>query len=359
MIIPRVIQLSPESMQVSGFYGPGAWAAWIITMFASWIPLLQADYTHNLHFIGYAMYTNWAAIDLIRHGIPAPPLDQHDLSDQDRARFENIAASIAVVQLGVYQVVMQLSVCHNRLHRMSQADRSLEARRRLILSIGAVLPLSMGLHALARSSISAFNWALLYICCIQGFLFVGFNAWQLLLPIEYKRNTVLNVVILCDYLILSLGFVAYSRVSATVDWRRDHIASLPEQCYYVPCAPQGIGEWDQAFSLIVALFLFLYEFGYDIFRIGREVLQGMWTIWQRIALILLRVRHMNHMRLLIVFLVLKSVVGNELRSSSKKYRNVLSTIVQKFLAASCRFGGGYSTLLQTYPPSLASWCPLA
>ncbi|KAF7680148.1 hypothetical protein GT037_001799 [Alternaria burnsii] len=58
-------QALPDFSQISGFYGPGAWAAWVITMVASWIPVVQGDYTHNLHFIGYAIYTNWAAIDLM------------------------------------------------------------------------------------------------------------------------------------------------------------------------------------------------------------------------------------------------------------------------------------------------------
>jgi hypothetical protein len=38
------------------------------------------------------------------------------------------------------------------------------------------------------------------------------------------------------------------------------------RCYFVPCAPQRIGEWDQAFSLLVALVLFLYEFGPGMVR---------------------------------------------------------------------------------------------
>ncbi|CAN9142400.1 unnamed protein product [Alternaria alternata] len=62
----RPEQVPPDFSHISGFYGPGAWAAWVITMVASWIPVTQGDYTHNLHFIGYALYTNWAAIDLMR-----------------------------------------------------------------------------------------------------------------------------------------------------------------------------------------------------------------------------------------------------------------------------------------------------
>jgi len=297
MIIPRAIQPAPESMQVSGFYGPGAWAAWVITMFASWIPLFQDDnYTHNLHFIGYAMYTNWAAIDLIRHGIPASSQDQHHLSVQDRAWSNNFAASIAVIQLGVYQVVAQLLVCNNRLQYeyIAQADRSLEARRRLILSVGAVLPLSMGLHvftlssAFTPSSTSDLSWFALLVCCVLGVWLVGYNACQLLWPRKLMWETMSRKLpLFCAAVVLgfSLSFflAAYGFASPTGVLQMPYLASLPERCYLVPCAPQGIGEWDQAFSLIVALFLFLYEFGYDILCIGREAVQGMWTIWQRIA----------------------------------------------------------------------------
>lgn len=259
-------------------------------MFASWIPLLHSDYTHNLHFIGYALYTNWAAIDLIRHDNWALPPDQHNLSDQDRARFDNIAASIAVIQLGVYQAVAQLLFCNNKLQHehISQAKRSLEARRRLILSIGAVLPLSMGIHAFARSFASDFSWFALLVSCVLGVWLVGYNACQLLWPRKFMWETMLRELPLsCAAAILVFGLsfflTAYLFASATGVSQILYLAGLPEQCYFVPCAPQGIGEWDQAFSLIVALFLFLYEFGYDIVRIGRKAVQGMCTIWQRAA----------------------------------------------------------------------------
>ena len=188
-------------------------------MFASWIPLLRDDYTHNLHFMGHAMYTNWATIDFIRHGSQAPSQDWDDLSDQGRARLHNIAASMAVIQLGLYQVSAQL-VFVSKLLMREPGNRLLKARRLLILLVGALMPFSLFLSAYIAPS--------------------ALGAWR----------TLLN-------------------------------SSLPTRCYFVPCAPQGIREWDQAFSLVVALFLFLYEFGYDMVRIGRRAVQGMGTIWQR------------------------------------------------------------------------------
>ena len=52
---------------ISGFYGPGGWAAWCISLIASWAPILLEDDTHNLHLIAYALYMNWAAIDSFRY----------------------------------------------------------------------------------------------------------------------------------------------------------------------------------------------------------------------------------------------------------------------------------------------------
>jgi hypothetical protein len=51
---------------VSGFYGPGAWSAWFLILVTSWVATIRGDYSHNIHHIGYLLYTNWAAVDLIR-----------------------------------------------------------------------------------------------------------------------------------------------------------------------------------------------------------------------------------------------------------------------------------------------------
>ena len=47
-----------QDLDISGFYGPGAWMTWCITMVASWVTVLLGDYSQNLHFIVYALYTN-------------------------------------------------------------------------------------------------------------------------------------------------------------------------------------------------------------------------------------------------------------------------------------------------------------
>ena len=193
-----------------------------------------------------------------------------------------------MIQLGVYQAVAQLLFCNNRLQHeyIAQADRSSEARRRLIVSVGAVLPLSMGFHVFTLSYPSDLSWFALLVSCVLGLWLVGYNACQILWPRKLLWEILLTELpLLCAVTILVFGIsfflAAYIFAGTTGASQIIYLASLPEQCYLVPCAPQGIGEWDQAFSLVIALFLFLYEFGYDMVRIGRKAVQGMGTTWQR------------------------------------------------------------------------------
>jgi len=63
----NITEVDFQTLSVNGFYGPGAWAAWCVTLIASWAPILRDEYTHNLQYITYAMYMNAAAIDVFRN----------------------------------------------------------------------------------------------------------------------------------------------------------------------------------------------------------------------------------------------------------------------------------------------------
>lgn len=77
------------------------------------------------------------------------------------------------------------------------------------------------------------------------------------------------------YLVIMLVVVILSTLPNYTTWRGTHEVYLKcmlpgARCYFVPCAPQGIGEWDQAFSLLIALFLFFYEFESHVLRVIRK-----------------------------------------------------------------------------------------
>jgi len=46
---------------------------------------------------------------------------------------------------------------------------------------------------------------------------------------------------------------------------------LPRSCLFKPCAPQSIGEWDQAFPLVCGLVMFTFQVGEDVVKLGSRV----------------------------------------------------------------------------------------
>ncbi|KAH6713403.1 hypothetical protein BKA61DRAFT_691251, partial [Leptodontidium sp. MPI-SDFR-AT-0119] len=52
---------------VSGFYGPGAWAAWFLTLCASWINILGYKRGFDSSTFMYLIAINGSAIDILLH----------------------------------------------------------------------------------------------------------------------------------------------------------------------------------------------------------------------------------------------------------------------------------------------------
>jgi hypothetical protein len=274
VIVTKMEQAPPDFSQISGFYGPGAWAAWIITMVASWIPVIQGDYTHNLHFIGYALYTNWAAIDFIRQ-VNRDPGDNSDCSAAKQARLENTIASIAVMNVGTCQAVGQMLVYIYIVEYKSTRNQRLSAVRRMYLSVGSILPLCM----ICFGSLSYYELEIgVSICLVFGILIVACVAASVAAHALGGHSSPRSIpphITFHIYLVIMLVVVILSTLPNYTRWRGTHEVYLEcmlpgARCYFVPCAPQSIGEWDQAFTLLVALVFFLYEFGAGMFRLVRS-----------------------------------------------------------------------------------------
>ena len=52
---------------VSGFYGPGAWSAWLLTSCASWYNLIYRQTGFDANSWVYVIVLNGAAVDHLRH----------------------------------------------------------------------------------------------------------------------------------------------------------------------------------------------------------------------------------------------------------------------------------------------------
>ena len=256
-LVARTDPSYTSSTQISGFYGPGAWAAWIITLVASWISLFQVDSTHNLHFIGYSLYMNWAAIDLISQFSQAAR--DRDHLNIDQARLENITASLAILSIGICHAVAQTALVW-RLHSYTLgSDFSPSLRRRLlVLILGLLIPLSAAWWCELIPLVRIKAW--LIGSSLLGHLFLACSVCDLIGVKGAKDYSVVCILIMA---LLSLPMIC------TLDTLRNKELTIifigdiqpPRRCSIVPCAPQGIGEWDQAFSLLIALVPFFYEFG--------------------------------------------------------------------------------------------------
>jgi hypothetical protein len=54
--------------KVNGWYGPGAWAAWFLTIVGSWCGLLRGSNAKiDLNTGAFLAGMNWAAVDLLRY----------------------------------------------------------------------------------------------------------------------------------------------------------------------------------------------------------------------------------------------------------------------------------------------------
>jgi hypothetical protein len=255
-LVARMDPTSTPSTQMSGFYGPGAWAAWVITLIASWISLIQSDYGHNLHFIGYSLYTNWAAVDLIRQISQAPRDHSHLKINQ--AHLEGIVASSAVMSMGICQAVAQIALQLLRWESPGSDSKPFVRRRLLFLNFGLLIPLcttwwyilivqgGIGSYLVEGSSLLGH---FIVACSVRNLVEVDWAKKRSVVLIFISPLTLLPMLIMLD--MLGVGQLL---PSFTDDIRP------PSRCFIVPCAPQGIGEWDQAFSLFVALFLWVYEF---------------------------------------------------------------------------------------------------
>ena len=236
-----------DTMTVSGFYGPGAYAAWCMTLAVSWIPIIFDDYSHDLHFISYALYTNWAALDavlrLFMEGYDAEHLAQE-------------AAARIVTMIGVSHALTQMAACQWKLRKRTRppTDARNQRRCRVILCglyfpsvwMVARLVLELVLEPRERfgNAVGPFwtvVWVLVIVFCNDcGFLTPNMSSAPIWL-------SVLAAAALCSYI--------HSTLLEFIEWE------MGGKCYVMPCTTVKIAELDQAFALFVALFSVLYEYG--------------------------------------------------------------------------------------------------
>jgi hypothetical protein len=286
---------SSNNLQISGFYGPGPWAAWMITLGISWINTIQNDYTHNMHFIAYALYTNFAAIDLIRQlnlaideekissvvrlnpGVPMYKIDwEQNPLEVDEATRQILAAAIAVVHVGIQTATVQIIACFYKERQQNFDPKEPIKRRRFILSVGLVLPIAAIWYASIWISFDRLGLIVLPGSLLPG-LTTLIPSWVNILW-SWKHNNVKPDSFLAKLSVfLAIVNWAVARwAKPRLQFRNPGNSLLSrdlcsrKECCFVPCAQQSMGEMDQIFSLVITLSLFLYEFESQFARVARK-----------------------------------------------------------------------------------------
>jgi hypothetical protein len=124
--------------QVSGFYGPGAWSAWILTIIGAWWTLFRArSKRFDLNTWLFLFVLNWVAIDIFR-GLHS--MGQVSTTDRNHARkfdkhLGSYGAALNMLFWGCFHGLLQLATTYTFIYR-GHASQRLRT-----LAIGLPLPL--------------------------------------------------------------------------------------------------------------------------------------------------------------------------------------------------------------------------
>jgi hypothetical protein len=121
-VAPDLVSANQSASQISGFYGPGTWAAWILSLFSSIIALRKHHDNHAaFKLIPPILYINWTAVDSIKQ------LNVKDILHELSAS----AAGITLWGLWYLTLVQKVLGAHDD-------ERYLKCKRRTIRAMGVL-----------------------------------------------------------------------------------------------------------------------------------------------------------------------------------------------------------------------------
>lgn len=350
-----------ELSKVSGFYGPGNWSGWFLTIVTSYISIIRNPDSTRVHdVLLHLLGTNWAAIDLLRQVSSYEILGKMKDSSTEIAGLEEaIAAPINISTWGIIHALLQFFLS---LTLASDPRRQILPYRASVLLAGTFIP-SMSLthcilspdkttssewttftpklpvfywnnitpliHGIILFLISFIGiWTCVFVLIASGvavrlYLFnltdtsigpssrqpksyrwvygvvgcafmVSYPIYMIKLhspPIELTQlGDFLRMAALISFALLLFlipvfsahifaftmsRFVSKVSFSILIGTGGSMCAFLSfaylvrvigsggkivgKSCYYMPCAPQSIADWDQAFGLMVGLVMLVIE----------------------------------------------------------------------------------------------------
>jgi hypothetical protein len=265
-VAPHTISADqPPTSQISGFYGPGTWAAWVLALTSSLFALRKQPDNHAaLNLIPSILYINWAANDLLKQ----PHTEESSL--------ELVASASGISLWGVWylSLVQMVLGAHDDCPSCGSKMRTM----RLMALLGFLVPfialIATIFHADGAnlngmlSDGSIINYCLFILNMIGCLSYQIVVARRLAFPQRKRTPSKWSVEdrILGWYFVLSInrGSLLYTmNVFQYAASLRD-VEDYQWTCALKPCGPQSITESDQGFALCCGLLMFAYEVGSDI-----------------------------------------------------------------------------------------------
>jgi hypothetical protein len=250
--------------RVSGFYGPGAWAAWVIATTFSWLSILRGAHELSYDIIAHLLYTNWAAIDLIRQIRSDEPL------------VGPVAAAVVVSYWGLLNLYFQhLLVEHDG---MSNDGKDVVVLVWMYAGARIVPTLALFIAFIFYFiDDKALVWALapemmdtgaMKTHFVAGLVYALMCVWVVFMVLLPRAFTDIKSFVAAPFVIAWTAFpvvclVGYGVVFVRFIYSR---AKEPDCWFLKPCTAQSIADWDQAFALLCALVIVVWAMGPVIYR---------------------------------------------------------------------------------------------
>ncbi|KAF2107823.1 hypothetical protein BDV96DRAFT_288073 [Lophiotrema nucula] len=283
---------------VSGFYGPGAWSGWVLSLVASYARLYNDPYAKlDPNTWLFLLGTNWASVDFLRQ-IQGSARSSHAPAEKDK-RAGTFAASLTVIYWGCWYVLVQLLV----ILCIQEEKAPPFTQRSVTLLSGSLLPTtsltvalfstifsdpanSMGIGGVPLNNmpflyfwgspapsvyaLSAFAIGSLMLACtlvaltmivIRTCLYDWYKwarTWDLR-GRKYLPGFLALLFFIAFFPLVCFGIAMVT--NATAYFFMGYKDTWSKSCFYMPCAPQSLLDWDQLYSLVVGLILL---FGIEI-----------------------------------------------------------------------------------------------
>ena len=319
---PLHLPVTPESpdilgiADVSGFYGPGTWAGWFITILAAWWRIIRVSHEKfDPNTWLFLLCTNWAAVDLWRGLFAVRHFSRNSLTFEEdlNKKMGKLGAALNVTFWGAFHAALQFCVTNTRFK-----DPAIRVHRLRTLALGVILPLLALIASLSLPSTDNLpalytqgkdlndRWMTMNSVAISAIEALPIPLWlfhqivksELSIDIALFIRQVVSRRILWQmitlYLCVSIALIPVAFILALtkvdfwwvgllpffscavhvwitlppfyLEWMAiGHIcdayifrsSKASESCFFMPCAPQTMKDEDQLFALFAAVFAFV------------------------------------------------------------------------------------------------------